>query len=111
MRPRGRDTIRRVKRLLGLALALAVLPTTAGDAAKVDPNAVGPDTHIQLNGRLLVPFGRMTPVGNHPGGAALTPNGRFLWVLDAGRGRNDIQIVDVDPARACKKGKRGNGCR
>ncbi|MEA2466005.1 MAG: hypothetical protein QOJ57_131, partial [Thermoleophilaceae bacterium] len=46
-----------------------------------------------------------------PGGGALTPNGRFLWVLDAGRGLNDIRIVDAAPELACRKGKKGDACR
>jgi hypothetical protein len=75
------------------------------------PNQVSPDTRIQPSGRQLVPYGKLTAVGNHPGGGALTTNGRWLWVLDAGRGRNDIRILDAAPALACKKGKKGAKCR
>src|SRR3954467_10709658 len=75
------------------------------------PNAVGPCSRIQPSGPQLAPYGRLAQLGNHPGGGALTTNGRFLWALDAGRGVNDIRIIDVAPALACKKGKRGAKCR
>jgi YVTN family beta-propeller protein len=92
-----------VKRL-GLALAVALVAAGSADAATaaagtvaaaVNPNAVSPKTRIQPSGRRLTPYGRMTRLGNHPGGGALTPNGHFLWALDSGRGINDIRIVDV----------------
>src|ERR671928_200966 len=60
-----------MKRLLGLALALAALPAAPAHAATPDPNEVSPQTHIQPSGRLLLPYGRMRAVGNHPGRAAL----------------------------------------
>ena len=101
-----------VKRL-GLALAVALLAAAllAAAAAAVNPNAVSPATRIQPSGRQLTPYGHLTRLGNHPGGGALSPNGRFLWALDSGRGINDIRIVDVDPALGCRKGKRGRRCR
>ena len=96
------------------ALTAAAATATAGIAlAQDNPNTgtIGPKNHIQPSGRKLSPTGKLTPVGNHPGGGALTRNGRFLWVLDAGRGHNDIRIVDAAPAVGCKKGKKGNKCR
>ena len=63
------------------------------------------------SGRNLNPAGKMTPLGNFPAGGALTKNGRFLWTLSAGRGRNDIRIVRVETGLRCKKGKRGKRCR
>src|SRR3954470_4891837 len=92
--------------------ALAALAATAVAAtAAVDPDAVGPQTRIQPNGRQLAPYGKLSPLANHPGGGALTPNGRYLWALNSGRGANSIQIVDADPAQSCKPGKRGAKCR
>jgi YVTN family beta-propeller protein len=86
----------------GLALAVA-----ATAVAAAPPNAVGPSTRIQPSGRQLAPYGKLAPLGNHPGGAALTKNGRFLWALDSGRGRNDIRIIDVAPELGCtQRGKR-----
>jgi DNA-binding beta-propeller fold protein YncE len=93
------------------AVLLAAAGTATALAATPAPNAVGPQTRIQPNGRLLAPYGRLTQVGNHPGGGALTTKGRFLWVLDSGRGVNDIRIVDAAPALACRKGRRGAKCR
>jgi DNA-binding beta-propeller fold protein YncE len=97
------------------AFAAAAATATAGVALAQTgtPNTgtIGPKNHIQPSGRKLSPVGKLTPVGNHPGGGALTRSGRFLWVLDAGRGRNDIRIVDVAPAVGCKHGKKGKKCR
>jgi YVTN family beta-propeller protein len=101
-----------VKRRIAVSLALLAAAGTGSAAlAAVNPNAVGPHTRIQPNGRQLAPYGHTTQLGNHPGGGALTPDGRFLWALDSGRGRNDIRIVDSDPALACRSGKRGSACR
>jgi DNA-binding beta-propeller fold protein YncE len=104
----------RVKRLRLLALIAAA--TAAAIAAialaqSAGTGIIGPKNRIQPSGRQLSPTGKMTAVGNHPGGGALTTNGRFLWVLDAGRGRNDIRIIDAAPELACKKGAKGATCR
>jgi DNA-binding beta-propeller fold protein YncE len=60
-------------------------------------NTVGPRTRIQPTGRKLDPVGKLTKLGNFPTGGALTPDGRFLWTLSTGRGRNDIRIVRLGP--------------
>jgi DNA-binding beta-propeller fold protein YncE len=100
-------------RLLLVVLLATACTTTALAQSGGDPSTgrIGPDTRIQPNGRKLGPDGKLTAVGNHPGGGALTTNGRFLWVLDAGRGINDIRIVDAAPELACKEGTKGNACR
>lgn len=67
---------------------------------------IGPSNKIQPSGRQLVPAGKRTIVGNHPGGGALTPNGRFYWTLSAGRGRNDIRIVRTGSALRCKRARK-----
>src|SRR6059058_5414097 len=89
-------TLRRGVPVLTLAVA------AAGVASAVVPvNDVGPKTRIQPSGRLLAPPGKLTTLGNHPGGGALTTNARFLWTLSAGRGKNDIRIVEVAPPIHC----------
>ncbi|MBV9214358.1 MAG: bifunctional YncE family protein/alkaline phosphatase family protein [Actinobacteria bacterium] len=90
--------------LLVVAVAAAV---GVARAVGLDVNAVGPVTRIQPDGRRLSPPGVLTKLGNHPGGGQLTPNGRFLWTISAGRGRNDVRIVRVQPLRrrACKRRK------
>jgi DNA-binding beta-propeller fold protein YncE len=97
---------------LRLALPLAgVLAVSAGVATAVvaPKDEVGPKSHIQPSGRLLLPPGKLTALGNHPGGGALTHNARFLWTLSAGRGFNDIRIVEVTPHIHC--GKKDRACR
>src|SRR3954452_4363927 len=94
--------------LLATAISATALAQRGGNPP---PGRIGPASHVQPNGRKLGPAGKLTAVGNHPDGGALTPNGRFLWVLDAGRGRNDIRIVYSSPELACKPGKKGAKCR
>ena len=91
----------------------AVLAAAAGVAmaGTVEQGVVGPKTRLQVSGRLLTPIGKMTRLGNFPAGGALTPNGRFLWTLSAGRGPNDIRIVEVLPGGRCRPGRRGAACR
>src|SRR5215213_9375732 len=73
--------------LLGAAAAIAI------GQGNPDDGRIGPSNRIQ------------------PSGGALTKNGRFLWAVDAGRGHNDVRIVEVEPALRCRSGRRGLGCR
>jgi DNA-binding beta-propeller fold protein YncE len=71
------------------ALALAAV-------ARADlPPGGGPSTVVSNFGRLISPRGDLTRLGYFPTGAALTPDGRFIWTVDAGRRSNGIQIVDT----------------
>src|SRR5215210_1832516 len=79
-------------RPLGLLLGIA-LATPASAAAA--PGQIGPSLSLTGNGRQLQPAGRQTTVGNFPTGGALTPDGRFYWVVDSGHGHNDVKIVNV----------------
>lgn len=85
----------RMKAGLALLLVLAggaiALAATSGDRK----NRVSPKTGVQVSGRKLDPVGRLTKLGSHPGGGALTRDGRFLWTISAGRGRNDVRILRV----------------
>jgi len=56
---------------------------------------VGPQESMTGNGRLLQPAGDMTTVGDFPTGGALTPDGRFYWVIDSGHGQDAVEILDV----------------
>jgi DNA-binding beta-propeller fold protein YncE len=85
-----------VGRLFGLVTLVAVLGAGGyAVAQESDEGRIGPDNRIQPSGRQLDPAGRLTSLGNHPAGGALTPDGRFYWTLSAGRGRNDVRIVRV----------------
>src|SRR4051812_987578 len=55
----------------------------------------GRDSQLYGNGRHLQPVGRQTDVGTFPTGGALTPDGRFYWTVDAGRGPAAVRIVAV----------------
>src|SRR3954453_14420604 len=91
-------------RLLVLAAAACALTATAIAIAAGDPTTgvIGPKNHGHPNRAHPSPTRKLSPLGNHPGGGALTTNGRFLWVADAGRGINDIKIIDEAPEPACK---------
>jgi hypothetical protein len=90
-------------------LVIVALGATVAYAATQAPlGVIGPSTGIQPSGRHLEPEGRLTPLGNLPTGGALTTNGRFLWALSTGRGRNDVRIVQVAKT-PCGKGKRKKG--
>ncbi|MGA2928181.1 MAG: hypothetical protein ABSG43_19730, partial [Solirubrobacteraceae bacterium] len=85
---------------LRVAAAVAVLVSAAGTADAIVSSAggrIGPVNRIQPTGRQLHPVGKLVALGNFPTGGALTPGGQFLWTLSAGRGRNDIRIVQVAP--------------
>lgn len=94
--------------LAAAALAAGVLAATAPEGR------IGPQNRIQPSGRLLQPAGKLTKLGNFPAGGALTASGRFLWTVSAGRGANDVRIVEVGPRRgSCekmRKGKRRRAC-
>lgn len=98
--------------LLGLALAaLTVAGVALAQSGSVEEGRIGPEKSLVSSGRQLQPYGKLTALGNYPAGGALTPNGRFLWTLSAGRGPNDIRIVEVNPEAGCKQGKPGRKCR
>ncbi len=90
---------------MALAAGVAIAATGPGDGR------IGPQSHIQPSGRLLKPYGKLTGLGNLPAGGALTPDGRFLWTVSAGRGNNDIRIVKVAQDGRCRRGGRGHRCR
>lgn len=98
--------------VLALLAALVVLGGGAFAVAQNDPKQegrIGPFNGVQPNGRLLKPEGKLSErLGNLPTGGALTQNGRFYWTLSAGRGKNDIRIVEVFPKVLCftPKGRR-----
>ena len=95
--------------LLGLAvLGLAFAGFAIAQVSK-DEGRIGPSNKVQPSGRKLAPVGKLTKVGNHPAGGALTTNGRFYWTLSAGRGRNDVRIVRVTPRTRCRKPSRRSG--
>jgi len=100
--------LRRLALLLSLIAATAAAGFVLSQAAAENP---GPTTRLQVNGRKLDPMGRLTALGNFPAGAALTTNGRFLWTLSAGRGANDIRIVQVAATLRCKKPRRPRRAR
>jgi DNA-binding beta-propeller fold protein YncE len=88
--------------LFGVGVAYAASQGSVG--------VIGPSTGIQPSGRHLEPEGKLTQLGNLPTGGAITTNGRYLWALSTGRGRNDVRIVQVAkiPCKGKKKGKKGS---
>ena len=78
------------RRALVTAVLIAAVAIPA--AAQETP---GPDSSLTGNGRQLQPAGRMTPVGAFPTGGAITPDGRFYWAVDAGRGATAVRVIDI----------------
>src|SRR5437763_582888 len=76
------------------AVIAAALMLLAAPAA-AQQETVGPLQLETSNGRHLDPLGRMTALGAFPTGGALSPDGRFYWAVDAGRGPNAVRIIDV----------------
>ena len=94
------DRARSRPRALVLAAALVLVCVAAvgavtGAAGAPPPGEIGPALSVTGNGRALHPEGRMTTVGDFPTGGALSPDGRFYWAVDAGHGRDDVQVIDV----------------
>jgi DNA-binding beta-propeller fold protein YncE len=78
-----------------LAAAAAIGAAIAIPMASSAQETVGPGAALTGNGRHLEPAGRLTPVGSFPTGGALTPDGRFYWTVDAGRGATSVRVVEV----------------
>jgi DNA-binding beta-propeller fold protein YncE len=77
-----------------VAVLLGVVGIAVARLARED-GRIGPDRRLLNNGRRLEPHGRLTRIGQFPTGGRLTPDGRFLWTVSSGRGRNDVRIVSV----------------
>lgn len=84
--------ISRAVAALGVILAAALAAPAVGAA---QDGRIGPDAHTTGNGRLLKPLGALTALGNFPTGSALTPDGRTLWAVNSGHGKNSVSVVDV----------------
>ena len=108
-----RGPARRATLLTLIAVAaLAATPARSVLAAIVTGGAPRPG--IDNYGRAVNPKGRLTELGYFVTGSALTPDGRFLWTVGAGRVENDILIVRTadgkvvqtiaDPAQALQGG-------
>ncbi|MCW2966687.1 MAG: beta-propeller repeat protein [Solirubrobacteraceae bacterium] len=80
--------------LLALLAVLVAVPVVLA-VNSVTSGRIGPGRHLLDNGRRLHPLGRQVRLGQFPTGGAVTPNGRWYWTVSAGRGQNDVRIVDV----------------
>ena len=98
----------------GLVVFICLTVVAVGAAlAATNPGSdgrIGPQNRIQPSGRLLQPYGKLTGLGNLPAGGALTPDGRFMWTVSAGRGRNDVRIVKIAADGRCPR-HHGHKCR
>src|SRR5215218_8730235 len=81
--------------LLARGLALAAAAAAVAIPAASAQETPGPGAALTGNGRHLEPAGRLTQVGAFPTGGALTPDGRFYWTVDAGRGATAVRVVEV----------------
>lgn len=86
-------------RRFALVAALAAALTVAAVAAGA-PRLLAPSVRATLlSGRAIAPVGRLTKVGHVPGGAAVTPDGRFYWTVSTLRDEPDVRIVSVATGR------------
>ena len=92
----------RIGRIAAIAVAAGCLLAGVAVAA-TSFLQVGPTDKVTANLRHLDPYGRLTEVGNFPGGSALTPDGRFYWTVSAGYDENGVQIVSVDSGQVIQK--------
>ena len=76
--------------------SLAALLLAVGAALPATGDAQDPDTSLTGSGRKLEPAGRMTQLGAFPTGGAITPDGRFYWAVDAGRGANFVRVIEMN---------------
>ena len=86
----------------GLCFALAASAAVALGFSGASTQRPSPATGLMPNGRQLAPAGTRVTLGNLPTGGGLTANGRFLWTVSAGMGRNDVRIVDTAQHRVCQ---------
>src|SRR3954452_5013080 len=75
------------------ALVASLAVAGIARAATSRSNRTGPKNRIQPNGRKVHPAGKLTKLGNHPNGGALTRKGRYLWTRSAGRALHHNRIV------------------
>ncbi len=80
---------------VALLASSALAATAANGADDKTIGRVGPSLNMTGNGRALTPAGRVSTVGDFPSGSALSPDGKYLWTVSSGHGRNDVTIVRV----------------
>lgn len=80
-----------VAALAGVGVAIA---QTGGDEGRI-----GPELKLTANGHQLDPLGRQVALGNFPTGGTVSRDGRFYWTVSAGRGPNDVRIVEIATGR------------
>jgi YVTN family beta-propeller protein len=85
----------RTSLLVWVAAGLACAVVASAPAEEAQSLQVGPTDQVTATLRHLQPYGDMVKVGNFPGGAAVTPDGRFYWTVSAGYSENGIQIVST----------------
>ncbi len=82
-----------MRRCVLLVFLVVLIVPAAVHAAGSSQGEISQAARTTGNGRLLKPLGRLTGVGNFPTGSALTPDRRYLWVVDSGHGQDDVRIV------------------
>ncbi len=80
---------------LALALTFVLTSGAHGVAAPVNAGEIGPQYRLTGNGHQLKPVGRLVTVGDFPDGSAVTPDGRYDWVVDCGHGIDDVHVIDI----------------
>jgi YVTN family beta-propeller protein len=86
----------RKKIIAGAALATVLFGSTVSAAYTLLAGPQGDGTAVTSNGWHLKPAGKQVKLGDFPIGGALTPDGKYLVVSNAGTGKQSLQVVDTE---------------
>jgi YVTN family beta-propeller protein len=84
------------KIIAGAALASVLFGSSVSAAYTLLAGPQGDGTAVTTNGWHLTPAGKQVKLGNFPIGGALTPDGKYFVVSNAGTGTQSLQVVDTE---------------
>jgi YVTN family beta-propeller protein len=82
------------KIIAGAALASVLFGSSVSAAYTLLAGPKGDGTSVTSNGWHLTPAGKQVNLGNFPIGGALSPDGKYFVVSNAGAGTQSLQVVD-----------------
>ncbi|MDP4171939.1 MAG: YncE family protein, partial [Bacillota bacterium] len=85
----------RKKLIAGAALVSVLFGSSVSAAYKLFAGPQGDGTSVTTNGWHLTPAGKQVNLGNFPMGGALSPDGKYMVVSNAGAGTQSMQVIDT----------------